>query len=362
MEKENSNKTNENYKNMVDCYYLLLRKFKKKSSYIVDEFLIKENKDSDGVLTIYEDVNTDSFYFLILSMIDSNYDKINILNVQNGNNIIKALCFYMDNIKINEILKKNTKNIRKKNFNIENNNNNITIKKKEMEEKRKRKEENIEIIKKTSCNINSLSIFNSNIDLNGIILLSKSLYDNSYSKLENLSIDCTPLTFDCIKYLSMSLCNYNNLKNLSFQYCNLKNDSIKYIIDIIIYLNSSLSTLNLCGNAFTSEGMSKLFESFLLNQSLINIDVSYNMFNLDNLFTETFCKIIISETRISNIALIGNFIEKYNMCKINEAMNYNKNISILKLPQDVDNEILKEINMKLIKKKRKKKKKEKGNT
>ncbi|CRG97390.1 conserved Plasmodium protein, unknown function [Plasmodium gallinaceum] len=334
MGKENSNKTNENYKNFVDCYYLLLRKFKKKSSYIIDEFLIKENKDSNGVLTIYEDINIDSFYFLILSMIDSNYDKINILNVQNGNNIIRAICFYMDNIKINELLKKNTKNIRNKNSNLEKNNNNnnnkIKIKKKDIEE-----EKNIDINKKSQCNINSLSIFNSNVDINGIILLSKSLYDNNYSKIENLSIDCNPLTFDCVKYLSFSLCNYNNLKNLSFQYCNLKNDSIKYIIDIIIYLNSSLRTLNLSGNNFTSEGMSKLFESFLLNHSLTNVDVSYNMFNLDNLFTEIFCKLIISETSISNITLIGNFIEENNLSKINEAMNYNKSISILKLPQEL---------------------------
>ncbi|KYN93257.1 hypothetical protein PRSY57_0015600, partial [Plasmodium reichenowi] len=59
---------------------------------------------------------------------------------------------------------------------------------------------------------------------------------------------------------------------------------------------------------------------------------------------------------ISNISLTGNFIDDNNLSKINEAMNFNKSISILKLPNEVDTEILKQINSKLIKKKRKKKK------
>ncbi|KAI4838017.1 hypothetical protein MKS88_003439 [Plasmodium brasilianum] len=352
---------------MVDCYYLLLKKFKKKSSYVIDEFLIKENKDSDSVLTIYEDVNSDAFSFLILSMIDSNYtriNKINILNVQNANDVIRAICFYMDNIQISELLKKNIKNVRKKNVNVENKdkvNLKVKEKEKEKEEKDEKDEKNNEINNRNKCNIKSLSIFNSNIDISAIILLSKSLYDNSYAKLENLAIDCIHLNSDCLKYLSLSLCNYNNLKTLSFQYCNLNNDSIKYIIDIVIYLNSSLSNLNLCGNNFKEDGMCELFESFLLNNSLSNIDVSYNMFNLNDLFVETICKIITSETNISSIYLIGNFVENNNLSKINNAMNFNKSISILKLPHEVDDEIMKEINLKLVKKKRKKKKSNRKN-
>ncbi|ETW56482.1 hypothetical protein PFUGPA_01653 [Plasmodium falciparum Palo Alto/Uganda] len=220
MEKGNPSKSNENYKNLVDCYYLLLKKFKTKSSYVIDEFLIKENKESNGTLTIYEDVNIVSFSYLILSMIDSNYDvinKINILNVQNANDIIKALCFYMDNVQISDILKKNTKPIRKKDTNIQKNNK-TSLKKKETKPNNNAQEEkNNDIIKKNTCNIKSLNLFNSNIDINGIIFLSKSLYDNKYSKLENLSIDCISMDMDCIKYLSLSLCNYNNLKTLSLQ-------------------------------------------------------------------------------------------------------------------------------------------------
>ncbi|EWC76183.1 hypothetical protein C923_03162 [Plasmodium falciparum UGT5.1] len=201
-------------------------------------------------------------------MIDSNYDvinKINILNVQNANDIIKALCFYMDNVQISDILKKNTKPIRKKDTNIQKNNK-TSLKKKETKPNNNAQEEkNNDIIKKNTCNIKSLNLFNSNIDINGIIFLSKSLYDNKYSKLENLSIDCISMDMDCIKYLSLSLCNYNNLKTLSLQYCNLNDDSIKYIIDIVIYLN---------------------------------------------------------------------FIDDNNLSKINEAMNFNKSISILKLPNE----------------------------
>ncbi|CZT98640.1 hypothetical protein CYL21_3900 [Plasmodium falciparum NF54] len=359
MEKGNPSKSNENYKNLVDCYYLLLKKFKTKSSYVIDEFLIKENKESNGTLTIYEDVNIVSFSYLILSMIDSNYDvinKINILNVQNANDIIKALCFYMDNVQISDILKKNTKPIRKKDTNIQKNNK-TSLKKKETKPNNNAQEEkNNDIIKKNTCNIKSLNLFNSNIDINGIIFLSKSLYDNKYSKLENLSIDCISMDMDCIKYLSLSLCNYNNLKTLSLQYCNLNDDSIKYIIDIVIYLNSSLYSLNICGNKFTEKGMCALFESFSLNSSLNIVDASYNMFILKDSFVDALHKIIQSETNISNISLTGNFIDDNNLSKINEAMNFNKSISILKLPNEVDTEILKQINSKLIKKKRKKKK------
>ncbi|GAW80076.1 conserved Plasmodium protein, unknown function [Plasmodium gonderi] len=331
MESKKSSKSNESYKNLVDCYYLLLKKFKRKSSYVIDEFLIKENKESNGNLTIYEDVNSEAFCFLILSMIDSNYDcinKINILNVQNGNDLIKAICFYMDNVKISELLKKNTKNVRKKNVDTEKKNKMNLKKKKAQLQKEPEEEPSDEVVIKNMCNIKSMSIFNSNIDINGITLLSKSLYDNGYPKLENLSIDCIDLNCHCLKYLSLSLCNYNNLKTLSFQYCNLSNDCIKYIIDIIIYLNSSLSTLNLSGNKFNDEGI------FLLNNSLNNVDVSYNMFNLSDSFVQTFCKIIASQTNISSISLIGNFLENANLSKINDAMNFNKSISILKLPHE----------------------------
>ncbi|SBT76206.1 conserved Plasmodium protein, unknown function [Plasmodium ovale] len=364
MENEKSAKTNENYKNLVDCYYLLLKKFKKKSSYVIDEFLIKENKESDGSLTIYEDVNSDAFFFLILSLIDSSYDritKINILNLQNANDVIKAICFYMDNVKISELLKKNIKNVRKKNVNVEKKDNASLNKKKKEGPKETEDEKNSETNNKVICSVKSLSMFNSNIDINGVILLSKTLYDNSYAKLENLAIDCIHLSSDYLKYLSLSLCNYNSLKTLSLQYCNLNNDSIKHIIDIIIYLNSSLSTLNLSGNKFSEEGMCALFESFLLNNSLSTIDVSYNMFNLADAFVEIFCKIVVRETNISSISLIGNFLEKNNLSKINEAMNFNKSISILKLPHEVDKDILKEITLKLVKKKRKKKKKQRKN-
>ncbi|CAG9481876.1 unnamed protein product [Plasmodium vivax] len=359
MENEKSTKPNENYKNLVDCYYLLLKKFKKKSSYVIDEFLIKENKESNGTLTIYEDVNSDAFSFLILSMIDSSYDRINrinILNVQNGNDIIKAICFYMDNIKISELLKKNIKNVRKKSTNVDNKSK-LNLKKKGVgREKEPEEEPPSEVVNKNMCNVKSFSLFNSNIDINGIVLLSKSLYDNGYAKLENLSIDCINLNCHCLKYLSLSLCNYNSLKTLSFQYCNMGNDCIKYIIDIVIYLNSSLTTLNLSGNKFDAQGMHALFESFLLNNSLSTIDVSYNMFNLDDSFVETFCKIVVSKTNISSISLIGNFVENDNLAKINDAMTFNKSISILKLPHEVDREILKQINLKLVKRKRRKKK------
>ncbi|SBT33105.1 conserved Plasmodium protein, unknown function [Plasmodium ovale wallikeri] len=266
MENEKSAKTNENYKNLVDCYYLLLKKFKKKSSYVIDEFLIKR------------------------------ITKINILNLQNANDVIKAICFYMDNVKISELLKKNIKNVRKKNVNVEKKDNASLNKKKKEGPKETEDEKNSETNNKVICSVKSLSMFNSNIDINGVILLSKTLYDNSYAKLENLAIDCIHLSSDYLKYLSLSLCNYNSLKTLSLQYCNLNNDSIKHIIDIIIYLNSSLSTLNLSGNKFSEEGMCALFESFLLNNSLSTIDVSYNMFNLADAFVEIFCKIVVRET------------------------------------------------------------------
>ncbi|VWU48089.1 conserved protein, unknown function [Hepatocystis sp. ex Piliocolobus tephrosceles] len=336
MEKQKKSKSNENYKDMVDCYYLLLRKYKKKSTYVIDEFLIKENKESTGTLTIYEDVNSDPFFFLILSIIDSKYDKINkinILNVQNANDLLKAICFYMDNIEIDELLKKNTKNAKKQIINKTiNNKSSLTNKQKESEKKNDNKI--LSKIKKSSCNIKSLSIFNSNIDTTGIIFLSKSLYDNGYAKLENLSIDCINLITDDIKYLSLSLCNYNALKTLSLQYCNINNDSIRYIIDIIIYVNSSLLTLNLCGNHFNAQGISRLFESFLLNKSLKSIDVSYNMFHSDESFVEAFKKLVANSTNISTLSLVGNFLDNNCLSKINEAMSSNKSISILRLPLD----------------------------
>eukprot|EP00366_Plasmodium_knowlesi_P004401 XP_002261899.1 hypothetical protein, conserved in Plasmodium species [Plasmodium knowlesi strain H] len=348
MQDEKSNKLNENYKNLVDCYYLLLKKFKKKSSYVIDEFLIKENKESNGTLTIYEDVDSDAFSFLILSMIDSSYDRINrinVLNVQNGNDIIKAICFYMDNIKISELLKKNTKNVKKKKESPSvDKNSKLNLKKKNVGREKKTEEEPPnEVVNKNVCNVKSFSLFNSNIDINGIVLLSKSLYDNGYAKLENLSIDCINLNSHCLKYLSLSLCNYNSLKTLSFQYCNMGNDCIKYITDIVIYLNSSLTTLNLSGNKFNAQGMQAvrsvdlpltLAVNFLLNNSLTTIDVSYNMFNLDDSFVETFCKIIVNQTNISSISLTGNFVKNDSLAKINDAMNFNKSISMLKLPDE----------------------------
>ncbi|EAA19096.1 hypothetical protein [Plasmodium yoelii yoelii] len=170
--------------------------------------------------------------------------------------------------------------------------------------------------------------------------------------------------------MSLSLCNYNSLKSLSLQYCNLNNDAIKYIIDIVIYVNSSITTLNLSGNKFTEEGICSLFESFLLNNVLSNIDVSYNMFNLSSPFIEMLSKIIINKTvekkkimiflgkcsllaiydyvymhnnvelrkynikhiNISSISLIGNFLDNDNLSKINDAMTFNKSLSVLKLP------------------------------
>ncbi|CAD2099467.1 conserved Plasmodium protein, unknown function [Plasmodium vinckei] len=353
MEKDKSAINNEKYKNLVDCYYLLLKKFKKKSAYVIDEFLIKENKNGDGSLIIYEDINSDAFFFLILAMIDSNYDrinKINILNVQNGNDIIKGLCCYIDNVKICDLLKKNNKNVRKPNPIVERKNK-LNLKKNTIDPEKKS-----DSIKKRPCNIKSLSIFNTNIDINAIILLSKILYDNNYSKLEHLAIDCINLENDSLKYLSLSLCNYNSLKSLSLQYCNLNNDAIKYIIDIVIYVNSSITTLNLSGNKFTEEGICSLFESFLLNRVLSNIDVSYNMFNLSSSFIEMLSKIIINKTNISSISLIGNFLDNDNLAKINDAMNFNKSLSVLKLPNGVNKAILKEITLKLVKRKRIKKK------
>lgn len=97
--------------------------------------------------------------------------------MQNGNDIIKGLCFYIDNVKISDLLKKNIKNVRKANPIVERKNK-LNLKKKTIDPEKKS-----DSIKKNPCNIKSLSIFNTNIDINAIILLSKILYDNNYSKV-----------------------------------------------------------------------------------------------------------------------------------------------------------------------------------
>ena len=123
--------------------------------------------------------------------------------------------------------------------------------------------------------VDELELVDNKITALGCEFLAK-VVNNKENKLKDLTLDHNPIKSKGVEELCKGLCMNNVIESLSLNYTMLEPDACKSLVEIVIFVNSSLVELSLQGNNIQNEGASVLFKGMRAAKTLMKVNVSDN--------------------------------------------------------------------------------------
>ncbi|EGR33638.1 hypothetical protein IMG5_047470 [Ichthyophthirius multifiliis] len=203
------------------------------------------------------------------------------------------------------------------------------------------------------------------IGYQGCEYLGKSVGNTEFVQIQKLKLDFNNIGTKGLGLLAKGLSMNPYIMRLSLNYCNIDSYGVKYLQQILAYVESQLWSLKLRGNFLRNEGIYQLFRSLEYNQALQKLIVANNQFGESEEIPviEKICEVMMKNNSLQIYDLDQNGIYDEGAKKLLECTKMYKIIKRVPLQDHISYEIkaeFKKVTKKRKFKLKKKKKKKKG--
>ncbi|CAD8147575.1 unnamed protein product [Paramecium octaurelia] len=211
-------------------------------------------------------------------------------------------------------------------------------------------------------NTKVLDLTENEITPQGCIHLGYALSPAFKVPLQELILDFNYIGCEGMKELSKGLEMNTTIRKLSLNYCRLDLESVKYIQDILSFVDCDLRYLFLEGNYLRNQGVYQLFRALETNEWLEELNIANNQFgeSEDVPLIEKICEVLTKNNSIQVYDFRGNALYDDSAKKFLECIKMYKTVCRLEVPIEIQNAILEEIKKVTKKRKRRKNKKKKS--
>jgi len=141
--------------------------------------------------------------------------------------------------------------------------------------------------------------------------LGRLLNPATQNPLLALRIDHNDIGNIGVRHLSEGLCMNSVLKTLTLSYCNFDTTASRYLMQILIFQESSLQELDLQGNLLGNEGSGQIFHALKINQSLTKLNLADTCMEGNDFFSDRFIEMLTCNSCLSVLDLrLNNILEE----------------------------------------------------
>jgi Ran GTPase-activating protein (RanGAP) involved in mRNA processing and transport len=148
----------------------------------------------------------------------------------------------------------------------------------------------------TNKTVTTLDVMDNGITALGCEFLGKGLHPACNQTLKKLMLDHNNIGSQGLKNLCAGLALSPSLTELSLSYCNLDKEAGKSIQLLLAFIDTTLDTLNLQGNALEDAGIKEVMEAMLINNTVTELNISDNKFSDQEELVTKICE-VLKETK-----------------------------------------------------------------
>jgi hypothetical protein len=173
----------------------------------------------------------------------------------------------------------------------------------------------------------------------GITALGCSFLGRSLGFGGNHGVQCLKLDFNQIgsagmEQLALGLAQNASLKKLDLNYCGIDGAGGKSLFEILIYVKSSLESLELRGNELGKVGMVDVMRGARRAKKLKKLDVADNKFEEEKEVIDGFLDLFAANTTLEHYDLVGNGITDAGAEKLIRGMFSKSHLKKVLIPPD----------------------------
>ncbi len=211
--------------------------------------------------------------------------------------------------------------------------------------------------------IETLDLLKNRITALGCDFLGRVLGPTSEVPLKIIHIDHNPIGSEGVDKLANGLAQNKFLTILTLEHDSLDHKCAPAISRILIYIESKLKELSLCGNELRSTGLADISSAASIAKSLSLLDVSDNQIEDSQPLMDGLTKLLTASRSIRKLYIGNNFITNDFIRQLLQPLEEGKRITEIKFGVKIDPQIRLKLkatiaeNKKIAKRAKKKKKK-----